>query len=223
MNINDHIVYVKIDENKKIELTKDRLDINQTLDYMYIAWFWIKYNSFKTIDHTWKNHKNNQSEELIGSSIYQCNLLFDVVTGFMSACYLFVIDKVKNLVDQFGIAKENEKYYASFYDGYIKINSDDIVIRYGTTNNLKHRINDHSIRYGPQIRFICTQIEPDFIFAARKDIKSYFMKEKRHLYVNEHNKMAIINTNNIENIKKLFITINKKYRNEMITNNLQTQ
>jgi len=109
MNINDHIVYVKIDKNKKIELTKDRLDINQTLDYMYIAWFWIKYNSFKTIDHTWKNHKNDRSEELIGSSIYQCNLLFDVVTGFMSACYLFVIDKVKNLVDQFGIAKENEE------------------------------------------------------------------------------------------------------------------
>jgi len=55
-NINNYILYVYIDQKTRMEMSEDDINPDQKIDFMYIAWFWIKNSSIKDLIQIWNNY-----------------------------------------------------------------------------------------------------------------------------------------------------------------------
>ena len=122
--------------------------------------------------------------------------------------------------------EKNGKYYAPLYAKRYNnqnieqvslkpIGGNNIMFKYGASDNFIRRTYEHSTGYGPQIKIIyMIGISSNFIFAAEQNIKKYFMDNGCHMQVPGHNELAIVNMNDIEKneeIKNKFKEINDMY------------
>lgn len=224
-DVNNYIKYVIMEQNTKIEVSGDNIESDQKINFMYIAWHWIKNTSIKYIKQTWEDYCSNKSiDEIKGDSITQFSTRLDIFLGSVSACYFIAVGKVKDLVGQYGIIKKNETYRTMLYDQDNKlvtsqcVDGNFIVFKYGATDDIMRRICEHGTVYGPQIKIVyMIEISSNFIFNAERDIGKYFMKNGCHMQVTGHNELVIVDMNNNDDVKDMenkFKRINRIYGNK---------
>jgi len=119
-----------------------------------------------------------------------------------SAIYLFSIGNVKQLKNKYKI---KDKY-----------KDNNIVCKYGYTEDLNRRTNEHTKTYGKIELLVYAQIDPKYLSSAENDIRLYFNSLKAHIKNNDHNELVILSNENINKlIKKQYELIQKSYNGQI--------
>ncbi len=125
-------------------------------------------------------------------------------TSPISCIYLFTMGTVASLRKTFNIPK-TECY-----------NDNDIVIKYGRTEDLERRTTEHNNDYGKlenvELRLLMYSfVDSSYAVDAENDIANFYTYSKYKFETEGRNEMAIIPKNKIEMVKKKYEKIRKIY------------
>lgn len=83
----------------------------------------------------------------------------------------------------------------------IDVPDNHILVKYGYTNNLHRRMNEHVKTYGPGIFLkYHVYIDPTFLKEAENDIRSFFFDTKWHVLSNKYTELAVIPAQYLNNV-----------------------
>jgi len=156
---------------------------------------WAKEKLF-TVQMGSEQAKKNMAAGLIGVSPQAVKAVFDTNSSKTPTVYLFYIGNANKLLD-------TNKY-----------DKDDILCKYGCTDDLVRRTNEHTKHYKKEfnkdIELLCFSIiEDKFIFDAESNIKSFFCAQS--IEYKKTKELIVINKKNLPNIKKYYAFIQDSY------------
>jgi len=140
--------------------------------------------------------KKKLAAELIGVSPQVVKAVFDTNSSKTPTVYLFYIGNANKVLN-------TDKY-----------DKNDILCKYGCTDDLVRRTNEHTKHYKKEfnkdIELLCFSIiENKFIFDAETNIKSFFCAQS--IEYKKTKELIVINKKNLPNIKKHYALIQNSY------------
>jgi hypothetical protein len=144
--------------------------------------------------------KKNLSDKLLGSNAKICIDVMKRSSSKITCVYLFSLGYVKDL-------KKSMKLDDTYTD-------QDIVCKFGLTNDLERRTKEHILEYGSianvdlKLMNYC-YIDHKFIQDAENNLKSYFSQWK--LTYNNYQELVVINEKIIKSVNDQYKLINKGY------------
>lgn len=125
--------------------------------------------------HHWSNEEFDNSNNPMGIPRNILQSFIKTTVEPLSVIYLFTLGKVSDLTQDFKNSLELSNY-----------DPDDIIIKYGLTNNLERRANEHRTYYGKKygcnvMLLFWTCIDEDMLKSAEDDIENYFKSLNVHL------------------------------------------
>jgi hypothetical protein len=134
----------------------------------------------------------------MGIDIKTVELAFKKTTSTFTCVYLYYLGTVGELRQKYNISDE--------YD------DDMLIFKFGQTNNIIKRSNEHKNDYGDSILLnYYSIIEKKFKNEAEDHIRKYVKKKNIKLHTNGKNELLIINRDSIKNIQKQYDIISTNY------------
>lgn len=137
-------------------------------------------------------------------------------TSKVSCVYLYKIGTVEQLRTSMKISKD--------------IKDDMIIAKYGMTDDLKRRTNEHNKTFskcdGSNLQLIySTWIDDSYISTAEVDIKDYFENLDCSFKYKNMDELVVISQKQMNNMRKFYETVNEKYSGKLktIIENHQTE
>ena len=140
--------------------------------------------------------------KLFGCEIDQSRKILNCCSSKISSIYLITLGYVKDL-----------RYTLNIPDTF---NDDNIVIKYGRTDDLQRRLLEHQNKYNKLNNINCmlklyAHVDDELSSQAESSVKRFFNWGKYNLVHDEYKELAIISPNDIETIKKEYDIIKNNY------------
>ena len=145
--------------------------------------------------------KRKLASELLDVNYTVLNSVLSRTNDKLSCIYLFKIGTVKQLRKDLKISKD--------------IGDDNIVCKYGRTDDLNRRAREHRTAYSfsnnePEM-LLFALIDNKFNSKAERDVKEYFKKRGEKLTNDAHTELIYISDSDVKDIKKGYADIQKPY------------
>ena len=209
---NEHYKYFKFEKNNndgKIIMKKELFLTYEGILRVLFASHSTKAKTFIkwateilfTVQLSEKKDKEELSAALLGVDVKNIKSVFSLSAETTPCVYLFMIGNANKLL-------KNNKY-----------NKDDIICKFGYTNDLVRRTNQHYKTYKKEFNteielLLFSIIDPQYICQAEASISHYFNDNKLEGYLIkevEQIELIIINKNNINQIKEHYKLIQNSY------------
>lgn len=157
--------------------------------------------------------KENFVSSILGVSIDHVKTLSKVSVSKIPCVYVFSLGYVKDLRKSMNIKDD--------------IDDNNMVIKFGLTDNLHRRANEHVREYQENIQNVkihllyYNYIDKKYMRDCEKNIKNYFEKYGNLLNYKKYKELAILNPRNKIQLKGRFQYLNDTYGGDMKTVNLQ--
>jgi hypothetical protein len=139
----------------------------------------------------------------VTNCLYKCcttniNTFLNASAAPISSVYLFVIED-----HRMALKKGN----LSSGDKYEQMLQDNILVKYGLTNNLKRRTNEHVKKFGNIYLHTFINIDEIWLKEAENDVRQFFKDNNWHLQTTDpyaSSELALIPKEYIDNIVKTY-------------------
>jgi hypothetical protein len=145
-----------------------------------------------------KEAKRNLAAKLAGIDLNTFNTVFDKHASKFPCIYLMHLGKVKDLRETFGIDPS--------------VVDDLVVYKYGLTNNMERRFNEHIARYGENIKLNTFHvIDPQFLHEAEGEVRQMMKFNRFNLSVEGNNELVSLSKEGLEHVKIQYGHIGQRY------------
>jgi hypothetical protein len=153
-----------------------------------------------------KEDKKLLANKLLGCDIDQSRKTLNCSSGKISSIYLITLGFVKDLRQVLNIPD-------SFNDDYI-------VVKYGRSDNLQRRLQEHQNKYNKLDNVnimlkLYSYVDDEFSPQAEAAVKRFFNWGKYNLEHIEYKELAIISANDFETVRKEYDIIKNNYGGSM--------
>ena len=156
-----------------------------------------------------REEKEELMSEILGASIKHVKTMSKVNVSNICCVYIFSLGHVRDLRKSMNIKKE--------------INDNYIVVKFGMTNNLSRRANEHLRCYEQNIEnaklrlMYYNFIDKKYIREAEKKLKEFFLKNDSLLQYKNHKELAVLNPSNKKQLKTHFSYLNQFFGGDIET------
>lgn len=158
-----------------------------------------------------KESKSKLANDLLGCDAKVANEVINKGVNVISSIYLFTLGYVKNLRSSLNIDS--------------KFNDDEIVCKFGRTNDLSRRTGEHLITFNKienvELKLKCySYIDNQYTSNAEADINNYFKTLNMNLKYENMEELVVIKKEYLKIIEDLYQNIGRKYmgnNSELIT------
>jgi hypothetical protein len=149
-----------------------------------------------------KEQKDKLVGDVLGVNAETVSHVFDKEACDTSAIYGYILGPVKDLRKSMEIDK-------SYKD-------EDLVYKFGQTNNLSRRTKEHMKTFGKikgcSLKLACyTRVDPINTFTAESELKQYFKNMDNFLTYDKSKEIVILTKKELESVKTVYTGIGKKY------------
>lgn len=160
-----------------------------------------------------KEKKEDLASEILGVSLEHVKTLSKVSVSKIPCVYVFSLGYVKDLRKSMNIKDD--------------IDDNNIVIKFGLTDNLIRRANEHVKEYQENIEnskvrlMYYNYIDKKYMYEGEKEIRDYFNESGDLLEYKKYKELAVLSSKNKKHLKSQFRYLNDTYGGDMQTINLQ--
>ena len=158
---------------------------------------WILETLF-TVQLGTRENKQQLASVVAGIPIQDIKAMCSTTSSLISCIYLFQIGCVKDLKDKLQLSKA--------------LNGDDMIYKWGRTENLANRAYQHGRSYGKDITLIYKGfIDKRYLVEAESELRSFFKNEEYKITAKGHNELSLISSKNMKDVKKHYAKVSEKY------------
>ena len=149
-----------------------------------------------------KEEKTKLFDKILGCDANTAKNVINIGTNIISSIYLFTLGYVKDLRTSMNIN--------------INYSDNDIVCKYGRTNDLSRRTSEHMLTFSKidniDIKLKCySYIDNNYTNNAEADIKKYFKTLNMNMTYNNIEEIVVIDKDYLSIIEDLYQNIGRKY------------
>ena len=170
-------------------------------------------NVLFTIQMGSKEEKEDLASEILGVSLEHVKTLSKVSVSKIPCVYVFSLGYVKDLRKSMGIKGD--------------IDDNNMVVKFGLTDNLIRRANEHVKEYQENIEnskirlMYYNYIDKKYMHEGEKEIRDYFDESGELLVYKKYKELAVLSPRNKKHLKSQFRYLNDTFGGDMQAINLQ--
>ena len=166
---------------------------------------WILETLF-TVQLGTKEAKRKLAGKLAGISITDIKAMCSTSSSLISCIYLFQIGTVGELRESLDLSDD--------------LDDEDVLYKWGKTQDLGSRTYSHSRTYGEDIRLIYKSfVDKMHLTEAEAEIRAFFASKKYKINTKGHKEVSLITNKNMKSVKSMYDSISVKYQGRISTMN----